>query len=75
MQIINIKIINNELDEKYGIKILHDREIIDGNYQYIGRCLYGKFSPGVFTTNDEWEVSVSGDLPESHNIKFAQAVR
>lgn len=60
-----------------GLKmaLIASAEIIDGNYQYIGRGLYGKFSPGVFTTNDEWEVECSGDLPESHNIKFAQAVR
>lgn len=45
-----------------GIKInkVQDGEILDGSFQSIGHGVYVRFSEGVYTTNDEWEVEVSG---------------
>jgi hypothetical protein len=35
-------------------------EIIDGSFQPVGHGVYVRFSTGVYTANDEWEVEVSG---------------
>ena len=35
-------------------------EVIDGSFQSIGHGIYVRFSTGVYTTGDEWEVEVSG---------------
>ena len=35
-------------------------KIIDGGLQHIGHGVYIRFSTGVYTLNDEWEVEVSG---------------
>jgi hypothetical protein len=45
-----------------GIKInkVQDGEIVDGGFQSIGHGVYVRFSEGVYTANDEWEVEVSG---------------
>jgi len=37
-------------------------EIIDCYWQLIGHNMYIRFSPGVYATNDEWELEVSGEL-------------
>jgi hypothetical protein len=45
-----------------GLKINanQEAEIIDGSFQPVGHGVYVRFSTGVYTTNDEWEVEVSG---------------
>lgn len=35
-------------------------EVIDGSFQSIGHGVYVRFSTGVYTAADEWEVEVSG---------------
>ena len=40
-------------------------EIIDCYWQLIGHDMYVRFSPGLYTTNDEWELEVSGELDQS----------
>ena len=35
-------------------------EVIDGSLQAVGQGIYVRFSTGVYTINDEWEVEVSG---------------
>tara|TARA_R100000654_G_scaffold30355_1_gene55142 strand:- start:82 stop:1068 length:987 start_codon:yes stop_codon:yes gene_type:complete len=35
-------------------------EVIDGSFQSIGHGIFVRFSEGVYTTGDEWEVEVSG---------------
>ena len=35
-------------------------EVVDGSFQSIGHGIFVRFSTGVYTTNDEWEVEVSG---------------
>lgn len=40
-------------------------EIIDCYWQLVGHDMYVRFSPGLYTTNDEWELEVSGELDQS----------
>tara|TARA_Y100001938_G_C8068116_1_gene421495 strand:+ start:831 stop:1817 length:987 start_codon:yes stop_codon:yes gene_type:complete len=35
-------------------------EVVDGSFQSIGHGIFVRFSTGVYNTNDEWEVEVSG---------------
>ena len=66
------------IGDSTGLKtvIAVNSETIDGAYQYIGHGLYVRFSPGVYTTNDEWEVEARGTKPESGSgIKSIRAVR
>jgi len=38
--------------------------------------MYVRFTPGVYTTNDEWELEVSGELDQSFtSIKTVRATR
>ena len=50
-------------------------DIVDGSYSGIGRGISIRFSPGIYTTNDEWSVEVNGDFVTSGAIKSAQAFR
>ena len=45
-----------------GLKVnsTQEAEIIDGSFQSIGHGVYVRFSTGIYTANDEWEVEVSG---------------
>ena len=45
-----------------GLKINKstDGEVIDGGFQAVGHGVYVRFSEGVYTADDEWEVEVSG---------------
>ena len=59
-----------------GLKISKhiDSEVMEGSYQQVGHGMYVRFAPGVYSTNDEWELEVSA--PEyldqsSASIKYA----
>jgi len=45
-----------------GLKINanQEAEVVDGSFQSIGHGVYVRFSTGVYTANDEWEVEVTG---------------
>ena len=45
-----------------GLKLneVQNVEIVDGGFQAIGHGVYVRFSTGLYTANDEWEVEVSG---------------
>jgi len=60
-----------------GLKMqaLVSAETINGGYQNFGHGISGRFSPGVYTANDEWEVEVSGEDEYSPTIKQIQIVR
>jgi len=47
-------------DSGLKVNLVQDGEIIDGGLQYIGHGVAIRFSTGVYTLNDEWEVEVSG---------------
>jgi len=61
-----------------GLKISKssDAETIDGGYQSVGHGMQVRFSPGVYTINDEWELEVSGIVDSrTMAIKYATAER
>ena len=47
-------------DEGLKVHSTQEAEVIDGSFQPVGHGVYIRFSTGVYTTNDEWEVEVSG---------------
>ena len=53
--------------DETGLKIdkVVDAEVIDGGFQTVGHGMYVRFSPGVYTLNDEWELVVSGVVDSS----------
>ena len=61
-----------------GLKLNQDTnaEIIDCGWQSVGHNMWVRFSAGVYTTNDEWELEVSGVLDQSFTpIKSIRATR
>ena len=61
-----------------GLKLNQDTnaEIIDCGWQSVGHNMWIRFAPGVYTTNDEWELEVSGVLDQSFTpIKSIRATR
>ena len=61
-----------------GLKIDEstDPEIIDGGFQDVGHGMQVRFSPGVYTINDEWELEISGIVDSrTMAVKYAEAER
>ena len=61
-----------------GLKIdkSSDAETIDGGFQDVGHGMQVRFSPGVYTINDQWELEVSGIIDSrTMAIKYATAER
>ena len=50
-----------------GLKLNQDinAEIIDCGWQSVGHKMYVRFAPGLYTTNDEWQLEVSGVLDQA----------
>lgn len=40
-------------------------EVMTGAYQQLAHGLLVRFGPGVYTADDEWQIAVRGDLPET----------
>ena len=47
-------------DAGLKVNLVQEGQTIDGGLQHIGHGVYIRFSTGVYTLNDEWEVEVSG---------------
>jgi len=61
-----------------GLKIdkSSDAEVIDGGFQDVGHGMQVRFSPGVYTINDEWELEISGIVDtRTMAVKYAEAER
>ena len=61
-----------------GLKIdkSSDAEVIDGGFQDVGHGMQVRFSPGLFTISDEWELEISGIIDSrTMAVKFAEAER
>ena len=61
-----------------GLKIdkSSDAEVIDGGFQDVGHGMQVRFSPGLYTSNDEWELEISGIVDSrTMAVKFAEAER
>ena len=53
-----------------------ENEPINGDYQNIGHGLQARWSYGVTTTNDTWEIECSGAIPEAGSpVKTVQLER
>ena len=51
-------------------------EVIDCGWQTAGHNMWIRFAPGLYTTNDEYELEVSGVLDQSFTpIKSVRASR
>ena len=49
-------------DDGLKLHIVANEEIIDCNWQLVGHSMYVRFSAGLFTTGDEFELEISGVL-------------
>jgi len=47
-------------DAGLKVNLVQEGQTIDGGLQHIGHGVYIRFSTGVYTINDEWEVEVRG---------------
>ena len=51
-------------------------EIVTGGWDHVGRGMYVRFSAGVLTLNDTWEMEISGEIGQSDTpIKTAYIER
>ena len=59
---------NSFIRNEKGLKINQDttEEVIDCGWQSVGHHMYVRFSPGVYTTSDEWELEVSSSLDQQY---------
>ena len=61
-----------------GLKIdkSSDAEVVDGGFQDVGHGMQVRFSPGLYTISDEWELEISGIIDSrTMAVKFAEAER
>lgn len=47
------------------LELMASAEVIDCYWQLIGHGMFVRFAPGLYTTNDEWQLEVSGELDQS----------
>ena len=53
-----------------------DAVTIDGSFQDVGHGMQVRFSPGLYTISDEWELEISGIIDSrTMAVKFAEAER
>ena len=58
------------------VESLYTSETVTGGWDAVGHGMYVRWSPGVLTTNDQWELEISGELDSSTPpIKMAQVNR
>ena len=72
------RITEKDWKDDTGLKIdkSSDAEVIDGGFQDVGHGMQVRFSPGVYTINDEWELEISGIVDSrTMAVKYAEAER
>ena len=58
------------------VESLYTGETVTGGWDAVGHGMYVRWSPGVLTTNDQWELEISGELDSTTTpIKMAQVNR
>ena len=58
------------------VESLYTSETVTGGWDAVGHGMYVRWSPGVLTTNDQWELEISGEVdPTTTPIKMAQVNR
>ena len=54
------------------VEALYTSETVTGGWDPVGQGMYVRWSPGVLTTNDQWELEISGEVdPTTTPIKMA----
>ena len=63
-------------DDGVQVETIHTDETVTGGWDHVGRGMYVRFSPGVLTQNDTWEMEMSGELDSASTpIKMATVER
>ena len=58
------------------VESLYTSETVTGGWDAVGHGMYVRWSPGVLTTNEQWELEISGEVDSSTTpIKMAQVNR
>jgi len=58
------------------VESLYTSETVTGGWDAVGHGMYVRWSPGVLTTNDQWELEISGEVDSTTTpIKMAQVNR
>ena len=54
------------------VEALYTSETVTGGWDPVGKNMFCRWSPGVLTTNDQWELEISGEVdPTTTPIKMA----
>ena len=60
----------------FQVEALYTSVTVTGGWDPVGQGMYVRWSPGVLTTNDQWELEISGEVDSSTTpIKMAQVNR
>ena len=62
-------------DDGLGVEEVVQSEDINGSYQPMAYGIDIRFSEGVYTTNDEWQIIVQGEPEEHGSVKSEQISR
>ena len=63
-------------DDGLQVEALYTGETVTGGWNEVGHGMYVRWSPGVLTTSDTWEMEISGELDSTATpIKMAQVNR
>jgi len=62
-------------DKGYKTELNVTTEAINGDLQSVGHGMFIQFSMGVYTTNDEWELEISSEHPETGLSKNVDGIR
>ena len=63
-------------DDGVQVETIHTDETVTGGWDHVGRGMYVRFSPGVLTQNDTWEMEISGEIDSASTpIKMATVER
>ena len=63
-------------DDGVQVETIYTDETVTGGWDAVGRGMYVRWSPGVLTQNDTWEMEISGEIDSASTpIKMASVER
>tara|TARA_R100001594_G_scaffold148845_1_gene205061 strand:+ start:2895 stop:3884 length:990 start_codon:yes stop_codon:yes gene_type:complete len=63
-------------DDGLQVEALHTAETVTGGWDEVGRGMFVRWSPGVLTAGDTWEMEISGEIDSSTTpIKMSMVER
>ena len=63
-------------DDGLQVEALHTAETVTGGWDEVGRGMFVRWSPGVLTAGDTWEMEISGEIDSASTpIKMATVER